>query len=203
MSVGFEFWEQKASAQVTDNEAIGGGGDKFVKLGLLEQQKDSLILDAACGYGRYSLPLAQEDKTVVAFDASKSMTKRYKQNLAGKNLDVHLVCASITNMPFKNGAFPFAFCFASFYLLPKKCWKSGIEEFKRVSSCSIIEFRNILNFENLKRIVIFNVGKILHKTFPDYHLSFHWKITFERTYLVKFSGKSHSVIVNTSISRGR
>jgi SAM-dependent methyltransferase len=66
------------------------------------------ILDAGCGAGRFLDVVSQHDCDVVGFDLSNAVDAA-RRTLAGRP-NVHLVQASVYELPFKPGAFDGCYC---------------------------------------------------------------------------------------------
>ena len=61
------FWERLASDfKKADAEACGGTQHLFENW--VKFRKNEFILDAGCGYGRFTIPFADQCKRVVAID---------------------------------------------------------------------------------------------------------------------------------------
>ena len=69
-------WGAGESAAATDREAQGIWD-------LLELHENSRVLDAPCGYGRLSVPLAQRGAIVAGVDQSESLLAHAEQNRSG------------------------------------------------------------------------------------------------------------------------
>jgi len=73
-----------------------------------EWLKDKWILDAGCGAGRFVDVVSLEDSQVIGIDISNAVDAA-KANLAGRK-NVHLVQASIYELPFRRGIFDGVYC---------------------------------------------------------------------------------------------
>lgn len=73
-----------------------------------EWLKDKWVLDAGCGAGRFLDVASQSEAEVVGVDLSNAVDASHK-NLAGRR-NVHLVQASIFELPFREGAFDGCYC---------------------------------------------------------------------------------------------
>lgn len=88
------------------------------------------VLDAGCGFGQWSIPLAKHNTNVYSIDISKervSFTEELAQELNIKNLTTSL--QSINNTNFKDNSFDAIFCYGVFFLTD---WKKTLQEFKRL-----------------------------------------------------------------------
>jgi len=70
--------------------------------------KGKWVLDAGCGAGRFLDVSSQNECEVVGVDLSSAIDAS-KENLAGRK-NLHLVQASIYELPFKEGAFDACYC---------------------------------------------------------------------------------------------
>ena len=66
----------------------------------IPQKENYKVLDAACGAGRHSLPLALKGFDVTGFDLSKTLLKVAKINSAELDLDIKYVCSDIRYVNF-------------------------------------------------------------------------------------------------------
>lgn len=183
---GFEYWDNRASKPVPDIETVGVVGSQFCDH--LPQHIELMInpgetlLDAGCGYGRFSVPLALKGLHVVGVDASVNMLRRFRLHIACLSLaNVDLVRSSLTHLPFRDGCFGTAFCIGTLYYVDKTLWKKILSEFERVSRESSIELRNALSPYNVRRKIAFLLVKLLGLTrlleFPDEHIALPGKLT--------------------------
>ena len=60
-----------------------------------------LILDVGCGGGRLSLPLAEENKTVVGLDISRQKLHQAREWATENNVDLPLILGAAERLPFK------------------------------------------------------------------------------------------------------
>jgi ubiquinone/menaquinone biosynthesis C-methylase UbiE/uncharacterized protein YbaR (Trm112 family) len=73
-----------------------------------EELKSKWVLDAGCGAGRFLDAASKSEAEIVGVDISNAIDAA-KENLKGRT-NVHLVQASIYEMPFRDGLFDFAYC---------------------------------------------------------------------------------------------
>ena len=73
-----------------------------------EQLKDRWMLDAGCGAGRFLDAASASGAQIVGIDISNAVDAA-KSNLEGSE-NVHLVQASIYELPFREGAIDFVYC---------------------------------------------------------------------------------------------
>jgi ubiquinone/menaquinone biosynthesis C-methylase UbiE/uncharacterized protein YbaR (Trm112 family) len=73
-----------------------------------EWLKGKWVLDAGCGAGRFLDVSSQNECDVVGIDLSSAIDAS-KKNLAGRK-NLHLIQASIYELPFKEGAFDACYC---------------------------------------------------------------------------------------------
>jgi 2-polyprenyl-3-methyl-5-hydroxy-6-metoxy-1,4-benzoquinol methylase len=89
-----EIWRQIFPEKTTLAEA-----DFIIEEGGL--QKDSLVLDLMCGYGRHALELARKGIKVTAVDNLPEYTDEMKEKAASENLDIDCICSDV--MEFRAG----------------------------------------------------------------------------------------------------
>ncbi|MDC0498916.1 class I SAM-dependent methyltransferase [Alphaproteobacteria bacterium] len=88
------------------------------------------VLDAGCGFGQWSFPLARINTNVFAIDYSKTrinLCKEINQKLAYKNL--YFSVGSVENINFPSSNFNAIFAYG---VLMTTNWKKTIREFSRV-----------------------------------------------------------------------
>ena len=101
----------------SDDEINNAGKQYFdiVKQDILT--KDTIVLDAGCGSGRWSRFIAHKVKFVEAIDPSKSIFYAKNNNFDIKN--IRFSHAGIENIPFKNESFDFIFSLGVLHHIPK------------------------------------------------------------------------------------
>jgi ubiquinone/menaquinone biosynthesis C-methylase UbiE len=93
-------------------------------------QGKEVVLDAGCGFGQWSLALANINQTVFACDLSESriqFASHLADNLEYRNLKFQTSRLNKLNYP--DNYFDGIFCYGALFLSP---WKSTIAEFSRV-----------------------------------------------------------------------
>jgi len=88
------------------------------------------ILEAGCGTGRFIRDLAKGESLFFGLDLSPYMLATARKNLRGKLFTYHLIQASVSNLPFKDGAFDFIYCIRVMNQLPSKVY----------ALCALLEF---------------------------------------------------------------
>lgn len=103
-------WNTFKSEQLDDQNGSKISENKFYSV--TEWEKDwmngKLILDAGCGAGRFLDIVSQANAEVVGVDLSISV-EGAQTNMAGRK-NVHLVQASIYELPFRPGTFDGCYC---------------------------------------------------------------------------------------------
>jgi len=108
-------------------EGLGKYVDRLKAIGFTG--KDT-ILDAGCGYGQWSLALAEMNKTVESCDISP-LRVRFLEALADQ-LGVSNMTAKVSGidlMPYPDNHFDSVFCYGVIFLTP---WRQSLTELKRV-----------------------------------------------------------------------
>lgn len=107
------------------------GLDPYIKrlrqYGFINLEK---ILDAGCGFGQWSLALAQLNKEVYSCDADVKRVE-FLKNISVENKLNHIYSrqACIDNLPYENDSFDAVFCYGVIFLTP---WKKSLSELVRV-----------------------------------------------------------------------
>ncbi len=126
------FWERLSSdSRRTDAEACGGAEHLFENW--IKLDGTELVLDAGCGYGRFTIPLASQCRGVVAVDLSLSMLRRLNRNVRALSLtNIDIMRADLRLLPFRSDCFDSAVCWSTIYYIPKHYWTSIIADFSQI-----------------------------------------------------------------------
>lgn len=108
-SFGYQ-WNRFKSEQIDSVNATNLSAKRFYSETdwTVEWMKGKWILDAGCGAGRFLDVASKADCEVVGIDISNAVDAA-KANLAGRK-NVHLVQASIYELPFRNETFDGCYC---------------------------------------------------------------------------------------------
>ncbi len=114
--------------------------ESIEKNAISECLSGGITLDLGCGTGRF-FDILSIYGTVIGLDFSKGMIKKARER---KKNNIHLIRASATNLPFKNGIFDNV---VSFKTIPHMEPASVLKEIGRISKKNILlEFYNTLSF---------------------------------------------------------
>jgi SAM-dependent methyltransferase len=124
------FWESLASDTTkSDAESIGSPLHSFIS-SLDFAQEARVILDAGCGYGRFSVPLAAKHDRIIALDLSKSMLERLRKNMEVFRLsNVDVIRGDLRVLPIRRGCLDGVVCYSTLCYIPKSCWYAVISQF--------------------------------------------------------------------------
>jgi ubiquinone/menaquinone biosynthesis C-methylase UbiE len=93
------------------------------------QKKDN-ILDAGCGFGQWSLALAQMNKKVYSCDGDAKRIEFLKEIILEKGMsNAEARLGFIDNLPYNNETFDAVFCYGVIFITP---WKKSLAELVRV-----------------------------------------------------------------------
>lgn len=192
------FWERLASnSRKTDIEACGGS--KYLFENRFKFHEDDLILDAGCGYGRFSIPLASRCKRVVAIDLSESMLKRLKRNCTIFRLNnIDIIRADLRFLPFRPECFDKVICWSTIYYIPRRYWRSIIKGFSNVLTKKgelIIQFKSI--FAMLSRRYLF--GFLYFLSHIVVYLSYKIGFFAELLHKLAFAGRVEFLVQKHSL----
>lgn len=119
--------DSKYLLRMYGNGDLGKYSQRLERLGFVDCDD---VLDAGCGYGQWSLALAELNLRVTSVDVDKSRSEvtSYiaEQNGLG---NINSTCASMESLPFSNNAFDAVFCYAA---LPLTRYLQTLREFMRV-----------------------------------------------------------------------
>jgi glycosyltransferase involved in cell wall biosynthesis len=168
-----KYWEDRASDEnLGDDQAAGVTQGVFcVELPKRMVSTGMVVVDAACGFGRYTFPLANTCKQVIAVDTSVSMLKRL-QNRArdspsrAHNLDI--IRASMTHLPLVNDIANLLICVGTIYLLDRRSQQMARKEFERISAVTYVQYRNLFSSYNisheinrLRKSLVYRIASLL------------------------------------------
>lgn len=114
--------------------------EKFLKVG-------QRILDLGCGYGRYTIPLAELGYEIDGIDITQSLVVKARSNAKEKNLEVKFTVGDMRSLPFADKSYDLIICMWSTFseLSELVDQKRAIEEMMRVlrnNGFALIELRN-------------------------------------------------------------
>ena len=100
----------------SDDEIVNAGKQYFDIVSQSILNKDTIVLDAGCGSGRWSRYISPKVKLIEAIDPSKSIVHAKKNNFDLKN--IRFTHAGIENIPFENESFDFIFSLGVLHHIP-------------------------------------------------------------------------------------
>jgi SAM-dependent methyltransferase len=133
----YERYWRPALARIVKG-ATGPGMAEEIRIArlLLGLGAGDVVLDVACGPGNFSREFARavgSDGLVVGIDASRTMLTRGVDELRASGADnLALVRGDATRLPFRDGSFDAACCFAALHLFPEPF--AALDEMRRVLS---------------------------------------------------------------------
>lgn len=101
--------------------------DRLNAIGFFEHEH---VLDAGCGYGQWSLALAEMNRKVSSCDISSlriDLLSDLTKNLGVTNVDLKV--SGIDVMPYPDACFDAVFCYGVIFLTP---WRQSLAELTRV-----------------------------------------------------------------------
>jgi ubiquinone/menaquinone biosynthesis C-methylase UbiE len=120
-------WDERADRYDDSYKDFRGVVEQYVDLELLKkhlpEDRETKILDAACGTGRMSLPLAKMGYSLTICDISTGMLDVARQKLRKEGVleKVRILESDVCNMPMPDESFDFVIC-----------WGGGIRALKEV-----------------------------------------------------------------------
>lgn len=96
--------------------------------------KDQSILDLACGYGRFTIPLAQKGYDIKGLDISPNLIANAKETAKKKNLNIDFRVGDMRKLSYRDDSFDSVICmWSAFSELPELGDQlKSIEEMLRV-----------------------------------------------------------------------
>ncbi len=108
------------------------------------------LLDAGCGSGRYSLPLAMRGFDVVGVDVSMKALNMLKQSIVLRKLDMSIFAADVSRLPFSGNSFDFIWCYGVLQHLLQSEREITVREFHRVLKKEGILFVEVFGKEDFR-----------------------------------------------------
>jgi ubiquinone/menaquinone biosynthesis C-methylase UbiE len=115
------------------------------------------ILDLACGFGRFSIPLSKKGYDVYGVDISKNLIQKAKEKAKKEKLKIEFKYGTFLKIPYKKEEFEAviiiwtAFC----HLLNKKDQINALKEIKRVSKNEGIIIIDVPYYTKKNKVKIF------------------------------------------------
>jgi len=120
-------------------------------LGLLDPSLNKgRLLDAGCGSGKYSVPLRMRGFDVVGIDVSFNALKMLRDSSKTREIDVDILGANISQLPFKTGSFDLVWCYGVLQHILSKERGCAIGEFKRILRKEGILFLEVFGKDDMR-----------------------------------------------------
>lgn len=134
------------------------------RLRIADCRKGHIVLEIGGGDGRFGLPLLSNGCIYIDVDLSKEIIHILQQKVKKENLSAFcdLVLADGTNLPFVEGKFDRAICYATILHIPTQ--EDVVREMGRVTKRNgffVIEFHNICHVEILFKLIKHRFTKIV------------------------------------------
>lgn len=96
--------------------------------------KKDKILDLACGYGRFTIPLAKRGYAIEGIDITPVLIKKAKKDAKKEKLQIRFILGDMRKLPYRENSFNKIICMWSAFtkLSHKKDQIRAIKEMKRV-----------------------------------------------------------------------
>ncbi len=157
------------------------------------------VLEAGCGTGRFTIPLAQQGKRIVALDASREMLAqaRRKAEAAGMTHRIEFVLGDVENLGYGDSTFDGALSIAVLRHFPSPA--RGIAELTRVvrpGGALVLDYLNwnVFRFyEPLRGLFVQNLNVSNQHFFRNYYSTFgeiHDQLAQNRVHIVQRKGLS-------------
>lgn len=136
--LGFEWLSKIKSSVITENELT-----YLTRL----LKKDWKILDLACGYGRFSIPLALMGYRVQGIDITSIFIEKGKEEARKRNLSIEFRVGDMRSLPYEDRSFDSVICMWNSFseLVQIQDQVKAISEIFRVlkrGGLAIVEVRN-------------------------------------------------------------
>lgn len=125
--------------------------------------KNKKILDLACGFGRFTVPLAKQGYNIEGIDISPNLLKEAKKRAKEENLEIKFKLGDMRRLPYKDKSFDTIICM----------WSAFIELHKNQDQIKAVkEMLRILKKEGFallempkpkrtkKKVIVFEIGGV-------------------------------------------
>ena len=103
---GYAEWSKQYDGEAKANPLIAL--EEPVVLEMIGDVAGLDVLDAACGTGRYAIPLAEAGARVCGLDGSEEMLAHARRKAADRSLTIDLRHGDLHDLPFEDGSFDLA-----------------------------------------------------------------------------------------------
>lgn len=136
--VGVQWLSEKKSVETSRKEF-----EYLIRL----LRKEGKILDLACGYGRFAIPLASMGYQVSGIDITPTFIERAKDEASKRKVSIEFTVGDMTNLPYRDNSFDSIICmWNAFSELPAESdqLKALLEAYRvlRSGGNAFIEVRN-------------------------------------------------------------
>ena len=128
-----KFWQRYAPVYWLFVRSAGKAYDEIAESVSKYINKDSKVLELACGTGEFTFRLANKCKSWTATDFSENMLKEAKNayEKRGKNMEgLRFEWQDATNLPYENDSFDAVMIANALHIMPEP--EKALEEMKRV-----------------------------------------------------------------------
>ncbi|MBE0524860.1 MAG: class I SAM-dependent methyltransferase [Methanosarcinales archaeon] len=108
------------------------------------------VLDAGCGIGRYTIPLALKNYSMFGIDISLPAIKKLDDEIHRRNLNVGLGVADVRYLPYNNNVFDIVVCFGVLQHLLEYERQKALIEFNRVLAQNGTLIMEVLGKEDMR-----------------------------------------------------
>jgi ubiquinone/menaquinone biosynthesis C-methylase UbiE len=202
------------------------GNEYFDIIDFSKFNKDATVLDVGCGTGRWSVYLSSKVSNIYAMDPSKAIYSA--ANLTKDIPNIHLIKASVENIPYEDNTFDLVISLGVLHHIPdtQKALNSIVKKVKKEGHCLIylyyaldnrsVVYKMIFYASSFFRYFISKLPSFLKKStcdiiaisvyMPFIYLSKLVKFLFGKKWgskipLSYYSNKSFNVIRNDALDR--
>ena len=122
--------------------------DKILQILAVEAPRGASGIDLGCGTGHYLGRMSDQGYKMVGLEHSRGMAQQARKNNAARVLEV--MTGSITDIPFADGSFHFAYAINVLHHLPaREQQRQALQEVKRVLKIGGLFFLHEMNGDSL------------------------------------------------------
>src|SRR3989344_9181944 len=109
MKTSKQFYKELGAEELASRKKLEHTNSELTYLKRFLNKKQR-ILDLACGYGRFTIPLARAGYNIEGLDLSPNLLKKAKNDARKEKLKIKFIEGDMTKLPYADGTFDTVIC---------------------------------------------------------------------------------------------
>jgi len=109
MKTSKQFYKELGAEELASRKKLEHTNSELAYLKRFLNKKQR-ILDLACGYGRFTIPLAKQGHNIEGLDISPNLIAKAKKDAEKEKLNIKFMEGDMTKLPYKNNMFDAIIC---------------------------------------------------------------------------------------------